>query len=505
MSGSLRVADLLFDPTLMGVRMLAGAGGMERQVIDVRWYDGALEQVTDTLVVCGADQVTPLYRLDALVRRTQEAGAAALLVVAEPGEPLLSSLRLADRLEIPVLWMTGVNPFRLALELTALVRAPEQIRARAVEQLLHALAAKRTGTDILATATSVLGATLSLITSDAATILGLAPPLDPWLRLDQPVPQRGDHVLIHPVLDPTTNKLAAWLVCPFERAADTRLDVLALGLAMVEPYLRSWLAGQRAQADRDSLYRSHLLTEIVGGGDTISRDVVEAAVSLGWRLQGWQMGIHVITESPPVRVDRDAVAEQLRAAFVQHDVAIVATVERSGSWASWHTSDTQPGPEEARLLLRKVRRAVAALPSEWAVVAGIGRPHHGPSGLAQTLSEARDAADLARSHDYRPAVEHSDELGVARLLATWQRSDVTRAFAKTALAPLSDQGGEHLLTTLHTYLECRGSVMVTAQTLGVHRNTVTSRIQQIRELLEVDLDDPSQWLALQVACRAVGL
>ena len=136
--------------------------------------------------------------------------------------------------------------------------------------------------------------------------------------------------------------------------------------------------------------------------------------------------------------------------------------------------------------------------------AGIGRPHRGPNGLAESLGEARDAADLARSHDFRPAVEHSDELGVARLLATWQRSDVTRAFAETALAPLRDPAHSHLLSTLHAYLESGGSAVLTAQALGVHRNTVTTRVQQIRDRLGVDLDDPSQRLALQVACRALG-
>ena len=76
--------------------------------------------------------------------------------------------------------------------------------------------------------------------------------------------------------------------------------------------------------------------------------------------------------------------------------------------------------------------------------------------------------------------------------------------ATPALSPLRDTAHSHLLATLRAYLESGGSVVLTAQALGVHRNTVTTRVQQVRDRLGVDLDDPSQRLALQVACRALG-
>ncbi|HEX5533745.1 MAG TPA: helix-turn-helix domain-containing protein [Actinomycetales bacterium] len=506
MSGPPRLADLLMDPLLEGVVTVAGAAGLERLVEDVHWYNGALHTVARHLVICSESYAIPPYRLDALIRRTQEAGAAALLVIAGPVRPLLSSVRLADRLEIPVLWLANDDPVQLVQELTATVRAPEQVRARTVERLLGRLSAKRSGHDILLAAELVLRARLSLVTPNGTGILGDSVELDPGLHLDQPVPQRSAHLLVHPVLDPDLNRLAAaWLACPYERAADSRLDVLAVGLAMTEPFVRSWLAGQRAQADRDTVFQARLLAEIVAGGDSVSRDAVEGAVSLGWRLQDWHVGLHVVSEDPGAAGKPEAVIEQIRAGLEEHRVSTVTAVDRGDGWAMWTSDPSEPGPEDARSLLRALRLVTAALPREWSLAAGIGRPHPGPSGLAETLSEARDAAHLARSHDFRPSVEHSDELGVARLLATWQRSEVTRAFAETVLSPLRDSTHAHLLTTLRAYLESGGSIVLTAQALGVHRNTVSTRVLQIRDRLGVDLDDPSQRLALQVACRALGV
>lgn len=172
MSAAPRVADLLLDPILDGIQIVAGSAGVERRVTDVLWYEGDFEQVEGALMICGEAHVSPPYRLDALVRRAQEARAAALLVVAGPAHPLLSSMRLADRLEIPVLWLDTREPVRLMLELNSLVRAPETVRARTVERLLRQLAAKRSGTDILAAAETVLSVKLSLVTSDGSAIRG---------------------------------------------------------------------------------------------------------------------------------------------------------------------------------------------------------------------------------------------------------------------------------------------------------------------------------------------
>ncbi|MGH3705720.1 MAG: helix-turn-helix domain-containing protein [Agromyces sp.] len=43
----------------------------------------------------------------------------------------------------------------------------------------------------------------------------------------------------------------------------------------------------------------------------------------------------------------------------------------------------------------------------------------------------------------------------------------------------------------------------TAAALGLHRNTVSTRIQRAQELLGVDMTDPEARLALHLACRAV--
>ena len=132
MSGQPRVADLLLDPVLDGATTVAGSAGVERLVDDVHWYDGRFEGLEGNLVLCGEAHVTPSYRLEALVRRVQQAGAAALLVVGGGARPLLSSIRLADRLEIPVLWLQKGDPVDLLMGALENARPKLEVKSRRV-------------------------------------------------------------------------------------------------------------------------------------------------------------------------------------------------------------------------------------------------------------------------------------------------------------------------------------------------------------------------------------
>lgn len=71
------------------------------------------------------------------------------------------------------------------------------------------------------------------------------------------------------------------------------------------------------------------------------------------------------------------------------------------------------------------------------------------------------------------------------------------------LAPLRRVQSGQLLETLRSYLDNRSSIGLTADAMNLHRNTVTTRLRRIRDLLGVDLDDPDERLALSMACRIV--
>lgn len=113
---------------------------------------------------------------------------------------------------------------------------------------------------------------------------------------------------------------------------------------------------------------------------------------------------------------------------------------------------------------------------------------------------------VAQAAGGRAGVQHIDALGVRRILLGWYASESFAAFASSLLAPVVDSDADgQLLATLETYLDSESSATLTATALGVHRNTVINRVDRLRTLLTVDLDDPEERLAVQLACRVAKL
>jgi DNA-binding PucR family transcriptional regulator len=59
----------------------------------------------------------------------------------------------------------------------------------------------------------------------------------------------------------------------------------------------------------------------------------------------------------------------------------------------------------------------------------------------------------------------------------------------------------HYVSTLRAYLESFGDVLGAARSLDVHHNTYRYRLQRLRQLPGIDLDDPDQRLALMLQLR----
>ncbi|WP_326708153.1 helix-turn-helix domain-containing protein [Streptomyces sp. NBC_01474] len=230
--------------------------------------------------------------------------------------------------------------------------------------------------------------------------------------------------------------------------------------------------------------------------------------TLGWKVDGWCTALDIQVAGQPDQQRLLALTDEL-----QHRLTELGfgshIVERPNGWTTWATSGAEPQTASYGLTSRavgEVLRAFVAGRPGMRVYAGIGRPCAGVSGLKKSLAEAQEASTIAQAGGTRTAVQHIDEMGMQRILFGWYASQEFADFAATLLRPvLTVDRDEELLRTLETYLDNESSPTVTADVLGVHRNTVVNRVVRIRQLLSVDLDDPDQRLAVQLACRVVNL
>lgn len=127
-------------------------------------------------------------------------------------------------------------------------------------------------------------------------------------------------------------------------------------------------------------------------------------------------------------------------------------------------------------------------------------------GLGLALEEAKKAAEFGLRRE-TPGVTAFPDIwreGVTDLIDASEAAHVARRL----LGPLREHDRVHhadLLRTLTVWLEQHGRHLPTARELGIHRHTLSHRLEQIADLLSTDLDDFQARAELALALRYVQL
>ncbi|CAA9555217.1 MAG: hypothetical protein AVDCRST_MAG73-3227 [uncultured Thermomicrobiales bacterium] len=139
-----------------------------------------------------------------------------------------------------------------------------------------------------------------------------------------------------------------------------------------------------------------------------------------------------------------------------------------------------------------------------AVALGYGRPRAGLAGIRQSHHEAKQALALGRRLHGPGHLTGFDDLGIHRLIFAAEGLPELRAFHDETLAPLiayDRQHGAELVRTLDAFFAANAGPKEAAARLGVHRNTVLYRLDRVREITGLDLDDADVRLRLALALR----
>lgn len=164
------------------------------------------------------------------------------------------------------------------------------------------------------------------------------------------------------------------------------------------------------------------------------------------------------------------------------------------------SSETSPdGTVGAAAALVRGRLAAAVRAPVTAAAAG---PVRGPAALAATYREARRCLDALHALGRSGEAACPADLGFAGLLLAEVHSAAVARFVEDAIGPVLDydaRRGTDLAATLQTYFAHDRSPARCAPALHVHVNTVTQRLDRIRQLLGEDWTHPGRALQVQLA------
>lgn len=137
----------------------------------------------------------------------------------------------------------------------------------------------------------------------------------------------------------------------------------------------------------------------------------------------------------------------------------------------------------------------------------LGRPHPGPSGVARSFTEAREALALAQRLGLSEPIVRAENLLVYQVLLR-DRAALCDLI-DTVLTPLrrARGGAQPLLATVEAYLSSSGNTTRTAQLLHLSVRAVTYRLHRIATLTGLHVSNPTHRYTLHTAvlgARALG-
>ncbi|MFB7714011.1 helix-turn-helix domain-containing protein [Streptomyces sp. NPDC056105] len=492
---ALTVAELVQHGALPEVT-LHGAVGRDREIRTVRIVDdlATLERLEPHAAVVLTGRVAEAgWTVETALRKAWEQAAACIVIARSPVHAE-SVGELAERLGVPLL-VVREPALDAAVGIASAVAQPEAGRTALLAHAARRIAAAGPHLGpVLAALHAILPATDVALTDVTGTVLGgRAAALGPEER------ETGRVVRVTvPVPDPdrpNTAVLATLTARSRSRATGWEHTVTAVLELAVAP-LTAWAAMRRLSAERSGQASALLLARLLAA-DASTETRAEAA-GLGWPVQG----PFVVYAVAPVAAWDGA-----------HDPGpgLIALWARGGPggplvahddcWVAWQTVPPDSEGDSVAKAETRLRAVVSGLCGYVPVVGGVAGQAAHLAELGAALADATAAAGVAAA-GVPGVVVRADRLGAAHLLAALP-AEALRGPATAVLSPLleADRDGT-LLRTLAVVLDAGTALTAAATTLGIHRNTVAARLERIK-VLGFDPDDPSQRLALHLACRVL--
>src|SRR6202171_670843 len=297
-----------------------------------------------------------------------------------------------------------------------------------------------------------------------------------------------------------------------EELAFMAIEQAALVLALA-------VAKERELSEVEGRVRGEFLEDLLHGTYGEEAAAQRRARHLGYPLHGHHIVMLVDIDDfrgfIGARPASEDAIQALQREFLRRVTAVVRTTfprallqGRSDQVVALLPLGTEPADYQAKshALGLQIRQAVADWKPGFTVSVGFSGPTEAPGGVAGALREVTSVMEsLARFKRWSQGVA-GPELGLTGLLAGATDERLVD-YSHRHLGPLIEHDSSRkgsLVATLRAYLET-GEQQQAAQRLRVHPNTVRYRLDRIREISGVDLEEPETRLNLAVALRVQAL
>jgi purine catabolism regulator len=306
-----------------------------------------------------------------------------------------------------------------------------------------------------------------------------------------PIPQFGLRRLVAPIVAGKMGRGFVSLMFPEEESYDA-LDV-AYARHSAAVYALE-MAKEKAIREAQKRVQGNVLEQFLGGM------ISESEALLRLTRLGYQSDQPYATLYIGALHDSQPTARQIEALCNEQSAALGfgALVQPYGSEVIVFCEGDEDTARDLALAVQG--RVQERYKSQTAI--GLGQSAHDLQAWRESFQQAVAAYRTALQwHVTSPLAFW--EMGVYRLLSLLDGSPELRKFYYQTLGDLTEESAqyEEFLLTLEAFFEEHGNLTRTAKRLHVHRNTLLYRMDRIREISGIDLNNPEVRLAVHLALR----
>jgi len=267
------------------------------------------------------------------------------------------------------------------------------------------------------------------------------------------------------------------------------------------------LLKQKGIAENEQKMRRDFFRDLLFSNGNISPETLHRrATYLGYQLSSsyWVLVVEYDMvpneELLPDEVKRLASTLNSLLSFRQ---ALVIT-QTQGATILYPVKEGQPTLEKVQHLAETIRQKVSGTTEGWTVSIGVGMLYPDLLSIPRAYREAQHAVKIGRALGGTHSITSFSELGIYRMLLQFAESRNPNEFFCEALERLLEydqQADKELVKTLRAFLECNGNLTETSDRLFIHRNTLKYRLERIRDITQIDLDDSENRLMLHLGLK----
>ncbi len=524
------IHDLLRLALPIGTTVVAGTRSMERHVTWVQVLNTRPPAFPDLqggeLALLSLDAMRLLsdkLTLVGLVRDLAAMNVTAIGVLGEIGQPAED---VAEELGVVLLRLPDTAQLRQVERQAAQVLMGTQVsadeRAREIREQLLQLSTENRGLEALVGVLAALVNKTVVVQDKRLRPLAVAGPMlndDRWPDIEDtlydanplpalfrdrvevaavspdpvsiPLPRWGLRRLVAPIVAGKMGRGFVSLIFPDSETYDT-LDVAITRHGAAVCALE--MAKEKAIREAQKRVQGNVLEQFLGGMIS-EKEALLRLTRLGYQPEQRYTTLYIggLRDNTPSARQIEALCNEQSGAL-----GYGALVQPYGSEVIVFCEGDESTARDLALAVQgRVRERYAAQ-----IVCGLGQS-------AGDLRAWRESFDQARAA-HRTALQWRldiplafREMGVYRLLSLLAGSPELGRFYHETLGALTEetpQNGE-FISTLEAFFEEHGNLTRTAKRLHIHRNTLLYRMDRIREISGLDLDNPEIRLAVHLALR----